>query len=259
MKLETLKSLKKALEILNLFLNSNQELSMGEMIKLSGLSQSTTSRIVSVLVDYQYLKRREETGKYFPGSIFLAFYRILKTKMEARSTAIPFLIKLSRQVHEPVVLAFHNGTQDLLVEQISDTLMLDKVLVISANQTARILPLHCTCAGKIALASLPDEVLQKYLDNTRLTSYTPRTVTDPEKLLKDIKNIRKTGIIFENEEFEAGVRSVGTTLKDDEGNVIGSISIAAPTARLSRMQTKALAPILQFCSLEISRALGYKG
>ena len=62
MKLDTLKSLKKALDILNLFLGSQNELNLSEIIKLSGLSKSTAMRMISVLMKYEYLQQREKKG-----------------------------------------------------------------------------------------------------------------------------------------------------------------------------------------------------
>ena len=258
MKRDTLKSLRKSLEILNLFLSPSHELSMGEIIKLSKSSQSTVSRIVSVLVEYKYLKRGEE-GKYSPGTIYLLFSRIFKNKMEIRKIAVPYLLKLSRQLNEPSVLAFHNGYNDLLVERFSDSLITENVLTVSSSQTAKIIPLHCTAPGKLALAYSPNSDIHNYCNTDVFKKYTPKTITAENKLKNQLNTIKKTGVALENEEYEIGVRGIATVIRDSEDEVIGSISVVVPTPRYTYKQLKDLEPVIKSYALDISKELGYMG
>ena len=57
-------ALQKVTEILELFLNSESELSLSEMSQLTGLNKSTVNRIASFLVKQGYLSQKEKRGKY---------------------------------------------------------------------------------------------------------------------------------------------------------------------------------------------------
>jgi IclR family transcriptional regulator, KDG regulon repressor len=258
MKQETMKSLKKSLDILNLFLSQNTEMTLGEISKLSGLNSSTASRIVAVLVKYNYLKHRERKGKYSLGPIYLHFARLINTTMEARTTAIPYLAKLSQRVGEPVVLAFENGIQELFSEQISDPLSPPKLLSISPSTGTRTLPLHCTSLGKIILASLPDKDLQRYFNNNKLEKYTPNSITAIEKMQDHLNKIKKLGIAFDSEEYEIGVTGVSAPLINFEKKTIGAIGVTAPTVRINRINMKKITPLVKTCAMEISRELGFQ-
>lgn len=65
-KVETVKSLEKALAILNLFSNDRKALGVTEISKLLGYSKTSTHRIVSVLTENEFLIKNEDS-KYMIG------------------------------------------------------------------------------------------------------------------------------------------------------------------------------------------------
>jgi IclR family transcriptional regulator, KDG regulon repressor len=258
MKQETMKSVKKTLDILKLFQNQKQEMSLSEISKLSGVSISTASRILAVLVEYKYLKHPEKKAKYSLGSIYLSVSHLINTRSEARSFALPHLTKLSQQVGEPAVLVFENGINELISEQISDPSSPQKLLTISPSNGTRTLPLNCTSVGKIILAGLSEKDLQRYFDTIKLEKYTPKSVNDQDEIRKQLIKIRKTGIAFDDDEFEIGVRGVASGIYNFEGKQIGAIGITAPAVRLTLSKLKEITPLVKNCASEVSLALGFQ-
>jgi DNA-binding IclR family transcriptional regulator len=57
----------KTFDILNIFLKSEESLTVAEITRLSGLNKSTVNRIASVLVKYGYLRQKEKRGPYSLG------------------------------------------------------------------------------------------------------------------------------------------------------------------------------------------------
>jgi DNA-binding IclR family transcriptional regulator len=257
MKQETMKSLKKSLDILNLFLSQNTELTLGEISKLSGLNSSTASRIVAVLVKYNYLKHRERKGKYSLGPIYLYFSRIFNSRTAVKRIIIPHLTKLSQQLNEPCVFAFENGIQGFFPERISDPSLQNKLLIVAPSE-GRSIPLHCTSIGKIFLANVSEKDLQKYFKSNSLERYTPKTITDVNKMNDQLIEIKQKGVAFDKEEFELGVCGIAAKLVDSEGELIGAIGITSPSIRLNRANIKKITPLVKNCAMEISRELGFQ-
>jgi IclR family transcriptional regulator, KDG regulon repressor len=91
-----------------------------------------------------------------------------------------------------------------------------------------------------------------------LRPYTANTVKTLNQLLTDLRVIRKRGYSVDNEEIEIGLRCVGASIKDYSGAMVGAISVAAPSARLSSQKISAVGRLVVATAEEISEKLGYE-
>lgn len=89
-------------------------------------------------------------------------------------------------------------------------------------------PLSTTAAGKAILGEFSDEKIHDILDEHGLPTVTEHTVTDRGKLLEEIEEYRDRGFAIDDEERIPGVRCVGTAITDDDGDVLGAISVSGP-------------------------------
>ena len=225
MKQITEKSLTKALDILKLFLlNTNSEIALGEISKLSGINKTTVHRLVSTLVEYGYLKQPETKGKYSLGTIFFEFNRIIKNRLRPREIAAPLATRLSQKVHESVSIVLGDGTHPLYHEVFHDMSQVNNILKIDIDLNVP-MQMHCVSMGKIILAYMSEEKLQIYLEKNNLTRFTRNTITDVEELRKQLMIIKQEELAYDDEEFALGVRSVASGIRDFESNVIGAISV----------------------------------
>lgn len=92
--------------------------------------------------------------------------------------------------------------------------------------------LHATAVGKAILAHLSDDRVAEIVDRRDLPEHTPSTITDPDVLAEELAEIRERGYAIDDEERVQGMRCVGTAIKSESGNVIGSISISGPTSAM---------------------------
>ncbi len=249
-----MKSLQKAIDILELFLGNEDEISLSELAKSSGFNKSTVNRIASIFVKRGYLKQRERRGKYSLGMRFLDFSGAIKSRIRVRDVAIPCLIKLSRMVNESVIMAVWDGREAVITE----TFHANQSLKVVPDEGTTI-PLHSTSSGKIILAYMKDEEFERYYKSKNLERNTPNTIADLNDLKKHIMIVKQEGVAFDDEEFSIGVRSVSAALRNNEGNVVGSIGVLGPSVRLTRVRMRENVPAVRNCALEISRELGYKG
>ncbi|MGZ4198844.1 MAG: IclR family transcriptional regulator C-terminal domain-containing protein, partial [Thermoleophilia bacterium] len=97
-------------------------------------------------------------------------------------------------------------------------------------------PLHATANGKALLAAVPPEELADLLPR-RLTASTENTVTDREALLRELDEIRATGIAYDREEYTIGIAAVGTAVRDAVG-ALAAITVVAPAARFNESEAQ---------------------
>jgi len=218
------------------------------------MNVSTVHRAVMTLVRRGYLNQRQKRQKYSLGTKFLQFSQVLGQRMKIRDVAYPILDGLNKMVGESVNIAILDQIQVVYIEHIESS----KSLRIFTHVGNRV-PLHCTGVGKVFLAHMNDEELEKVLNGKDLPSYTKNTITDVSKLKHSFNIIRQEGIATDDEEMEIGVRCIASPIKNSNGSVIAAISVSGPSARLSTKRVQEIKPLVKSCALEISRAMGYQG
>lgn len=92
-------------------------------------------------------------------------------------------------------------------------------------------PLHASAAGKVMLAHLSEARIDTIIREHGLQSYTPRTITDPERLKEELEEIRQQGYATDTNELVVGVKSVAAPVLN-HGEVVGAVAVGGPTNRM---------------------------
>jgi DNA-binding IclR family transcriptional regulator len=250
-------SLSKALTMLMLFLDSKEELALSDLAYALDLSKPTASRLAATLVEFGFLKQKESRGKFSLGTIYLDFSGLIKSRFELRRVALPPVFRLSRRVHEAVVIAYGDGSGGLCTESYQDISTPGTMLMTAPEENA-LRQLHFTSLGKIMLANMADQEVEKYFQKNNLVRATPNTIMKLDQMMEELREIREAGIAFDREEHRTGVRSIGVGVRDVERKLVGAIAIVAPAVRLPDDQLAEFADEVRSSASEISRALGYK-
>jgi len=249
-----MKTIEKALDILEVFLKQKDEIGIVELANLSGLNVSTVHRIASTLVKRGYLNQQQRGEKYSLSPKLLQFSNIMRKWIKIRDVSLPFLYKLNKIIDENVNLAILNADGAIFIESIESGHYLRTFPQLGAKE-----PLHCTGVGKVFLAHMRDEELERFLNEKGLPRYTENTITDVSKLKQELSIIKREGTAVDNEEFESGVKCVASPIKNVDGNVVAAVSISGPSTRLSSERVQELKSLVKSCTLEISQAIGHKG
>jgi DNA-binding IclR family transcriptional regulator len=251
----TMKSLTKAMDILQLFADCRRDMALKEIASRSGLNKTTVNRILATLVSRGFIKQRVKRGNYSLGPIYLEFSGIVKSEIQLRKIAISYLNKLAADIHESVLIAYGNGkSSDLFTETFHDSSQQSMLKVIPEEGTS--LPLHATFAGKILLADMNEKELVAYFKGP-IKTYTPNTITDLKIMKSHLKTVAADDVAVDEEEYTIGVRGIGTSIRDSEGKIAGAIGVLVPTARLSKSKLKELFPEIKSCARAISKELGF--
>jgi IclR family transcriptional regulator, KDG regulon repressor len=255
-KSETLKSLTKALDILQLFLEQRKELGILDICNLTGLNKTTVNRLVSTLKKRGYISQKEKRGKYFLGSIYISFYELVSKKLLIRNVARPYLVKLGKKVNENVVLTYGDGLE--FFNEVMYEAPHSKGLLKNIPSGGKGFP-QGTASGKVLLAERADDELQSYYTSHQVELKNVSHINNYQEFKEQIQAIRTDKLAYDIEEQQPGIRGVSTGLRNPEGYSIGVISIAGASARFTRERMAELGLLLKNTALEISHELGYQG
>lgn len=223
--------------------------SLKQLAADTGLHPSTAHRILNATVDRRWVER-VEPGNYRLGMRLLELGNVVKSHINFRKDALPFMQKLHEELHETVNLSVRQGDEIAYVERTSsNAAMMRVVQVIGARA-----PLHITAVGKIFLMEDGSEKCCEYAIRTKLPAYTENTVTELPRLLGELETIKRQGYAFDNQEAEKGVSCIGAGIYDDEGKLVAGLSVSAPSDRLN----KKWAARVKEAAEQISLAIGYR-
>ncbi len=163
----------------------------------------------------------------------------------------PEVIRLGQRAlgHQSVRVSLKPAMEDL-VSQFGDTcnlgvwapdhlsvLYIEKVDGVRAIRIAAWIgksnPCYCTAVGKALLMAADRRELEAYLARVSpLQAFTPNTITNPSLLADHLAESRARGFAVDDEEHEPGVRCVAVPIRQTAGDVVASLSLAAPAHRL---------------------------
>ena len=210
-------------------------LSLGQIAQQVKLARSTVQRIVASLAAEKLLIAASPTGRVRLGPTILRLAASVPTDFVA--VARPFLVSLSGELCETVDLAAVKHDHLVFIDQVVGSHRLRTV-----SGVGEAFPLHCTANGKAHLAQLDDDAIERLIGRT-YQKRTPNSVGSLAELLRDLKNVRKTGVAFDREEHTLGICAAGVALRDPLGNAV-AISVPVPTQRFHQHQRHIAARLL---------------
>jgi DNA-binding IclR family transcriptional regulator len=225
-------------------------MTLAEAANQAGLSKPTAHRILRILVA-RGLLRQDTDRSYRLGHEAYALAGKSLSQLEYAREARVGMDWLKGITPEAIHFAAMNGEAPVYVAKVEASRPYRMASSIGSP-----LPMHCTSIGKAVLAFLPPETLARYLSPAGLTRRTSHTLTTMGQLKAQLKEIRAQGYAIDDEENEENIRCVGAPVFDSNGDVIGGVSVSAPTFHLSQQEARALGPFVAQAAGMISAALG---
>jgi DNA-binding IclR family transcriptional regulator len=250
---EGLKSLRKAIRVLECFSLQEPRLPLTDIARKVGLPLSTAHRILTTLRTVGIVEQEGDRDLYRLGLKLLELGSMVLANMEVHREALPCIEELVRETGETVHLGVFDGSQVVSIEKMDSPHGLASHVTIGKGA-----PAYCTGVGKALLAFQPEAVVERVC-RLGLTAYTPQTITDPVKLRKELAQVRALGYAVDNAEHQPDVRCVAAPIRNHSGNVVASLSISGPASRIPRSRITSLATRVREVTAKLSARLGYVG
>lgn len=229
--------LAKGLSVIETFTADRPRQSISQAAAAAGLDRATTRRCLLTLAHLGYA---DYDGKYFTltprvlrlGTACLAV-------MPLPQIVQPLLDDLSDRIGESSSVAVLDGHEIVYVARAAQK----KVMSIALMPGTR-LPAYCTSLGRVLLAAQPEVHVRALLEAHPPQARTPRTLTDPDRIMAEVALTRTRGYAEIDEEVELGLRSLAVPLRNLRGQTVAALNIglaaqpgSAPGALAARFLT----------------------
>ena len=223
---QTMKTIDKAMTLLNLFTTETPEFRLVDIARAAGLDKVTAMRLLNSLVAGGLLEQHPETRKYRLGTAILRLARIRETAFPMISTLQPIVDRLSEETGE-------SGHASL-----ASDVGLTTIALCEPNRSTRVwidptqvLPFHATASGIVYLAHLPKSEAEALLARSSDKRYTAETATR-EQLHQRMDDARRLGYAKSIGGFEVDTAGFAAPVFDWHGKVIATMGLACVRSRL---------------------------
>ncbi|MBB3044023.1 IclR family transcriptional regulator [Nocardioides soli] len=236
--------LSRAFALLGCFPTDGTSLGVTELARRSGMPKATTHRMLQEMIKLGVVDRTG-TG-YQIGMRLFELGQLANEVRTLRDRALPRLDHLRERT---------GATVHMVVLDQTDVVYLEKLVGprgprVPTRPGGR-MPAYCTGLGKAILAHSSTDKVQAVLD-AGLERRTPRTITMPGLLIRELATAREMGVAFEWEESTVGLVCAASPVLDARGLPVAAISVAG----LGNMiDPRRLAPAVRDTAALISRQI----
>jgi IclR family transcriptional regulator, pca regulon regulatory protein len=244
--------------MLSAFTSTRPLIGVSELAREVGLSRSSAHRYIATLAALGYLDQDRPTRKYRLGPRVLDLGFSAINSMELRQIALPNLQSLSDATGHTVNMAVLDEMDIVYIERCRSASIGQREIDLNLHVGSR-LPAYCTSMGKVLLAGLPLEELDRRLEAMELSRRGPNTIVGVKALLGELGRVREEGLAVNNEELAYGLRSIAAPVRGSGGEVVAAINLAVHRSLVSMEDLVArLGPQLRATAGEISLRSGYR-
>lgn len=240
----------KALLVLDYVVRQGRAVSLTETVQELGLPKTTVFRYLQTLSAVSYIEHDVIRDRYCVGGRFRELASTDRSVQGLREFAQPEMQHLHEAFGETVNLAVLSKDHVVYLDVLESRR--------PARPQARVghrHPLHSTSLGKAMLAFLPapDAAL---LGSCALEAVTMRTLTDADRLRREVDATRQRGYAIEIGENEDGQMCIGVPILDAAGYPVAALSLSGPERRMLPGLTASAASALKTAAQRISAHLG---
>ncbi|MDR3086275.1 MAG: IclR family transcriptional regulator [Christensenellaceae bacterium] len=247
----TVQSIDRALSIVETLASEKDGLGVTEIAGRVNLHKSTVHRLLSALSERGYVEQRTG-GAYRLGMKLVELSSLYLNQVELKTEAQPYLRRLLQQTKQPVHLSILEDLEIVYIDKIES---IHSIRMYS--QIGRRCPALCTAMGKALLSGLPDAELCAKVRAAKIPTYTSRSITDPELLIKEIRSARQHGWSRDDQEHEPGIRCIAAPIRDYRGNVIAAVSTSGQKQVLNPARDEEIAGFVMEAAESSSQRIGY--
>ncbi|GGA88950.1 IclR family transcriptional regulator [Ornithinibacillus halotolerans] len=245
-------SVRKALNLLNLFDENNYELTLKEIAERSNLPKPTAYRLLTTLESMNYvykLKENEHDSRYRLGLKLLELGQLVSDQLEVRRVAYPYMEQLAKKILEAVHLVIVNNNEATYIEKVESSKAIRLHTRIGKNS-----PLYIGSGPKLLLAHLPKVKQEKIINDGVIA----RGI-NKELLLRELERIKIEGYSYSVSEQDENTTGISYPIYDYRNRVIAALTISGLSTyfegdNLSKIKLKS-----KETAIQISRKLGFKG
>jgi IclR family pca regulon transcriptional regulator len=221
-----IEALARGLDVITAFGAARPAMTLAEVASATGLARPTVRRILLTLAELGYVRTVERGYTLTPRVLDLGVSYV--DALGLWDVARPHLERLVARTGESCSIAQLDGSDIVYVARVA----VPKIVSLTVQIGTRF-PALPTSLGKVQLAALPSDELERVLAEPTRSGLTPRWRPDREERDAVLREVRARGWALTDEQLAAGIRSVAAPLRDGEGRVIAGVNVNCHAAETS--------------------------
>ena len=246
------RSVGKAMELLEVLLARRRPMSLGELTEAMGYPKSTLDALLATLRAYSAIEQRED-GRYYLGVRLFECGCAVSEAWDITRAARPHLEQLAERTCASAFLSLLEGGTVISLDQCAASTGTGLQVVVEIGTR---LPLHATAQGKLLLSRLSDSEALSRLSAAGMPAFTPHTITEPQRLMAALADIRRAGCAVEDGEYKIGLRAAAAPVLDRGGQLRYALGVVGLFRRVASEEfQRAMAETIRQAR-QLSAALG---
>ncbi|MGH3093080.1 MAG: IclR family transcriptional regulator, partial [Gaiellaceae bacterium] len=211
------------------------------------LSGSTVSRTLATLAAGGLVEHVPGSGRYRLGVRLVQLGHAALVRLDLRPLARPHLGALVESTGETATISVPEEPDAVTVDFVQSPSSVQSVAQLGRPSIA-----HATAAGKVVLArgGVP-------LPPAPLRPFTPRTITDPAALAREVARVRRRGWARAVREREEDLSALAAPVFGVTGELVAVLGLQGPASRFDRDAMQAALAELLDRAAALSHALGW--
>ncbi len=251
--IEPIRSVERAIQILNCFTFDQSNLSIDDIMKKTRLAKATAYRLLWTMERSGLITYDQDKGKYRLGYKALEYGGIVLQHLDIRREADPYLLSLHEQIGHSVILASRqDDTVQYLLRYDSDEGLQPN------NFVGRRRILHHGAFGILLMAYTDEAFIREVLEKHPLEPLTPYTMTDTQSFLQRLENIRRTGYYVDEDETFVGHTAIAVPIYHAKDEVIAAVGVSSPSYKVKGADREYVIQQIQSAANSISLRMGYR-
>jgi IclR family transcriptional regulator, pca regulon regulatory protein len=219
-------SIARGFDVLKAFDRSRPAMSLSEVAAVTGLARPTARRILRTLEALGYVRSAAGSFALTPRVLELGVTYV--ESLGLWDVARPHLEDLVARTHESSSVAQLDGSDIVYVARVA----VPKLIALAVHIGTRF-PAAPTSLGKVLLAGLEPDQLDKVLLEPSRAGVVPRWHPDRQDLDRALREVRAQGWALTDEQLATGIRSVAAPLRDGSGRVVAAVNVTVHAAETS--------------------------
>lgn len=245
----TIQNVKKALDLLVIIADSQQNLILSMLSEKVGLNRNKTFRLLATLCETGLIERDATTGAYQLGISTVPLAQKLLKSASLVNYAHPIMEALVRKHDEAVYMTVINGDDVLFLD------MVDCARQVKASTfVGKTFPFFTIAAGKVMKALDSRDMLEKLCKKRGRRG----GIIEMDVLETELQEIRSKGVAVDNGGLGEGIISVAVAVRDYAGKVVGAITMLGPSFRMmsDRLEKEIIPSLIEGAEM-LSMKFGY--
>lgn len=233
-----IEALARGLDVIRAFAPHRPTMSLSEVAAAAELARPTARRILLTLEELGYVRADNGTFALTPRVLELGMAYIASTSIW--ELARPHMERLVAQTGESSSLAQLDGSDIVYVARVA----VPKIITLAVTIGTRF-PALQTSLGKVLLATLPHDALERTLAQPSRSGIAPRWNPDTEERDDALREVRARGWSLTDEQLARGIRSIAAPVYDGPGHVAAALNVSTHAAETSiQTLTEVYLPLL---------------